>query len=311
VASKPRTLAGQDRAGLASRAHATGRQAGESAPGVPTPHNGTHMSPPGSVSPRPLPVPIALAVTLVGVLAMVGSGAVAPRLGLGLRAQIAFGTLLLAVPAAGALLLRPSAWPATAGRRLTERAVALSGLLGGALWVASVGLMELQSTVWPPDPAYLELFRGIHRALAPSGPLDAVVSVLVIAALPGLCEELVVRGVLLPSLARSIPGAWAVVVSATLFAAMHLDAYRFAFTFVVGLVFGALRLRSGSLWSSVTAHVALNTLTFLVAPLVDDPNQAYTPQPALGLACLVAGATVAWPLLRALGPSVDSPGTAA
>ena len=58
-------------------------------------------------------------------------------------------------------------------------------------------------------------------------------------------------------------------------------------------------------------HVTLNALTFLIAPLVDDPSQAYTPQPALGLACLLAGAAVAWPLLRALRPSVDSPGSAA
>jgi membrane protease YdiL (CAAX protease family) len=269
------------------------------------------MSPPGSDSPRPLPVAIALAVALAGVAAMFGASALAPRFGLGLRAQIAFGTLLLAVPAVGALVLRPSAWPSAAGRRLPERPLALSGLLGGALWVASIGLMELQSVVWPPDPRYLELFRAIHRALAPSGPLDALVSVTVIALLPAVCEELVVRGVLLPSLATVLPGAGAVVVSAALFAAMHGDAYRFAFTFVVGLVFGALRLRTRSLWSTVTAHATLNTLTFLVAPLVDDPSQAYTPQPALGLACLLAGAAVALPLLRALGPSVDSPGTAA
>jgi membrane protease YdiL (CAAX protease family) len=171
--------------------------------------------------------------------------------------------------------------------------------------------MELQSAVWPPDPAYLVLFRSFHRALAPDGPLDALVSVTVIAVLPGVCEELVVRGVLLPSLAAALPATGAVVVSAALFAAMHGDAFRFAFTFVVGLVFGALRLRTGSLWSTVMAHVTLNTLTFLIAPLVDDPGQAYTPQPGLGLACLLAGAAVAWALLRALGPSVDSPGTAA
>ena len=269
------------------------------------------MSPPGSVSSRPLPVAIALGVTLAGVAAMFASGVLAPRLGLGLRAQIAFGTLLLAVPVLGALVLRPSAWSAAAGEPPSERTIALSGLLGGALWVGSIGLMELQSAVWPPDPRYLELFRSIHRALAPNGPLDALVSVAVIAVLPGVCEELVVRGVLLPSLARAIPGAGAVIVSAALFAAMHGDAYRFAFTFAVGLVFGALRLRTGSLWPPVVAHVALNTLTFLIAPLVDDPSQAYTPQPALGLACLVAGTAVAWPLLRALRPSVDSPGSAA
>ena len=269
------------------------------------------MSPPGSFSPRPLPVAIALAVTLAGVAAMFAGGVLAEHLGFGLRAQIALGTVLLATPALGALVLRPPAWQAAAGRRLPGRTLALSGLLGAALWVGSIGLMELQSAVWPPDPKYLEMFRSLHRALAPSGPLDALVSVAVIAVLPGLCEELVVRGLLLPSLAATALGPVAAVVfSAALFAAMHGDSYRFAFTFVVGFVFGALRLRTGSLWPAVVAHVGLNTLTFLIAPLVDDPGQAHTPQPVLGLACLLAGAAVAWPLLRALRPSVDSPASA-
>ena len=50
------------------------------------------------------------------------------------------------------------------------------------------------------------------------------------------------------------------------------------------------------------AHASLNALTFLIAPYVDDPSQAYTPQPVLGLACLVAGCALALPLLRQLAP---------
>jgi membrane protease YdiL (CAAX protease family) len=168
--------------------------------------------------------------------------------------------------------------------------------------------MELQSLVAPPTPEYLDAFRAIHQALAPRGPLDALVSVLVIAALPGFCEELVVRGVLLPSLARVLGGAWvAVAVSAVLFAAIHLDAFRFLFTLSIGLVLGVVRLGTGSLWPSVCAHATLNALTFVVAPLVDDPTKPYTPSPALGAACLLAGAAVTWPLLRALAARVDSP----
>jgi membrane protease YdiL (CAAX protease family) len=255
----------------------------------------------------------AIAVTAAGIAAMVGGGtALALRSGLGLRAQIAIGTLALAFPAVAVLLLQPDLWPAVRGaRRVAGRTIGLSVLLGAALWVGSAGLMEVQSLVAPPTPAYLDAFRAIHKALAPNGPLDALVSVLVIAVLPGVCEELVVRGVFLPSLARSLGGgrgAWvAVLVSALLFAAIHLDAFRFLFTFALGLVFGFLRLRAGSLWPSVCGHASLNALTFVVAPFVDDPSKPYTPSPALGAAFLLAGVAVAWPLLQALGGSVDSP----
>lgn len=262
------------------------------------------MSTPGSESPRPIPAFLALAVTALGIAAMFASGFLAVRLGLdlGLRRQIAVGTVLLALPALAVLVARPPAWRAALGPGVVApRTAALSTLLGAALWVGSIGLMEMQSLLSPPPAEYLEAFRAIHRALAPAGPLDTLVSLAVIAILPGVCEELVVRGVLLPSLVRPLGLLGAVVGSAFLFAAMHADPYRFLFTLTVGLVLGVLRLRTGSLWPPVFAHVTLNALTFAIAPLVDDPAQPYTPQPALGLACLVAGAAVAWPLLRALG----------
>lgn len=238
---------------------------------------------------------------------VLGAGIIAARPGLGLRTQIALGTLLLALPALAALAVRPASWPSVRGRSIPARALGLSLVTGATLWLASAGLMEVQSLVMPPPPEYLDAFRAIHQALVPKGPLDALVSVLVIAVFPGVCEELVVRGVFLPSVARRLGPTLAVAASALLFAAIHLDAYRFLFTLALGLVFGILRVRTGSLWPSVLAHTALNTLTFLVAPLVDDPSQAYTPSPGLGAACLAAGTALSWPMLRALARAVDSP----
>lgn len=267
----------------------------------------------GSGPLRPL---LALVTTALGVALMIGAGVyLAPLLGSAglearniLRTQIALGSLLLAVPTAVALLaLRRASWrPTLALGGLPQRVLGQAVLLGGALWIGSIGLIELQAVAWPPTPEYLEAFRAIHRALAPDGPFDALLSVAVIALLPALTEELVVRGVLLPSLAERIGPIWAVFTSAALFALMH-DPYRYLFTLAVGLVFGLLRLRSGSLWPPIVAHFTLNTLTFLIAPLVDDPSQTeYTPQPLLGTVALLAGIAVVVPLLRSFRPPFDS-----
>ncbi len=263
----------------------------------------------GSDRARPFPLLAALALTALGIVAMVGGATSLARSGLSLRPQIALGTLFLALPSLAALAVAPRRWPAVAGRPATGRMLSLSFLLGAALWVASAGLMEVQSLVAPPSQQYLDAFRALHHALAPRNAADALVSIVVIAVLPGLCEELVVRGVCLPSLAAVLRGGVAgpVVLTALLFAAIHLDPYRFAFTFALGLVFGLVRLATRSLWPSVVAHLTLNTLTFLVAPFVDDPTQAYTPNAGLGALCLLAGSAVAWPLLGALTRSVDSP----
>jgi membrane protease YdiL (CAAX protease family) len=258
---------------------------------------------------------LSLALAVLGVALMFGAAApLAPLLsGAGLesgdvlRAQIALGSVLLLLPTLlGVLAVRGASSRAIlALGSLPQRRLALSVLLGAALWMGSIGLMEMQALLWPPSPEYLEAFRTIHRALAPEGPFDALVSVAVIALLPALSEEVVVRGVLLPSLVRWRGPVFAVVGSSMLFALMH-DPYRYAFTLAVGLVLGVLRLRAGSLWSPIVAHATLNTLTFLIAPLVDDPSQTtYEPQPALGLAFLLAGAAGVVPLVRSFRRSVD------
>lgn len=253
---------------------------------------------------------MALTATLAGVGAMMmGAVALATSTSLGLRGQIAAGSVLLALPAIAILLfLRRDTWRDILGLSSpAPRTIALSALLGGALWVLSIGLMELQSLVLPPPPEYLEAFRAIHRALAPKNAFDALLSLTVIAIAPGVGEEIVTRGILLPSLVRPLGRALAVLGSAFLFAAMHFDIYRFLFTFTIGVVLGALRLRAGSLWPPIVAHISLNALTFFIAPLVDDPTQTtYTPQPALGVASVVVGAALSLPLLKAFR-NVDSP----
>ncbi len=263
------------------------------------------MRPDRSASTRPappLPPLAAIALTLVGVAAMFLASVFLLRQRFPLRAQIGLGTLALAVPALIVLLLSDPARRAAVGAGIARRAAALSVLLGASLWVGSIGLMEVQSLLMPPPPQYLDAFRAIHAALAPANLLDGLLSLVIIAVLPGLFEELVVRGVLLPSLVAWMPETAAVLVSATFFAAMHGDLYRFLFTFTIGFVLGLLRLGTGSLWPSVIAHASLNTLTFVIAPFLDDPSQAYTPQPVLGVACLFAGAVFTLPLLRRLAP---------
>jgi membrane protease YdiL (CAAX protease family) len=283
--------------------------------------NGTPMGQDGSRPEVASPIAV-LAVTfllfLAGVAGMFGAAQRMARLDLGLRAQVAVGTVLFALPVAAALALWPRARRVTLGDLAPgRRTVLLASLLGGALWIASIGLVELQALVRPPRPEELDLFRRLHAALAPHGVLDFLVSLAVIAALPALCEELVMRGALLvallpaaravavpivpPALVPRVAASAAVTLTAAAFALIH-DPVRLLFAFALGLALGALRLRTRSLLPPVVCHATLNTLTFVLAPLVDDPAKPYEPQPFLGLGCLVVGLVLAWPVMRALRP---------
>jgi membrane protease YdiL (CAAX protease family) len=268
---------------------------------------------------RPLPLALGVAVAGAGIAAMSAIALLAaPTLlePLGFRGFLVLCEVALILPAALALLAsRRTSWRPTLGlAKPGEQALLLCAGLGATLWVASLGLLELQYAVWPPAPGYIEGIRRVHEMLRPHGPLDAAYSLLAIALVPALCEETLIRGILLPSLHRRLGGHFGVILaiglSSLAFALMH-DAYRMPFTFAVGLALGALRLRTGSLVPSLLAHASLNTLTFAVAPFLDDPTGPLPdPRPLLGLLLLAAGALASaflWTRLPGLGSFTRPP----
>lgn len=244
---------------------------------------------------------VGLVLAVMGTAAMVAGGRfLGPHLPL--RTTITIASTLLALPALVTLLLQGRPLPRTlALHPASSRMAFLAAAMGASLWVASLGLLELQYAVWPPPPGYLEAFRKLHEALRPANPLDAVLSVLAIAAAPAVFEEILVRGVVLPSFRPALGATGAVLGSALIFGLMHDDPYRLVFTFAVGIVLGVVRLRAGALLPCILVHGTLNTLTFLAAPFVDDPSEPLPdPRPLFGAALLAAGLAVTALLLRRL-----------
>ncbi len=260
----------------------------------------------GSVSKRTrLPVAFAPIVVLAGMAAMYVLGR--PAFVLGLRPALLISEMALALP--GLLAIVAFGIPLVTGlglRPLSSQTALVVAGAAAALWVASLGLFEVQYALWAPPPGYLEAFERLHEMLQPSNAVDALYSVAAIAIAPAVCEELVLRGMVLPSL-LPLGGSAAVVISAALFALIHLDPYRSAFTFALGLALGVLRLRSGSLLAPVLAHALVNTITFVAAPFTDDTSGGLPePRPVLGLALLAVGTAFSLLALRHVRV-VDSP----
>ena len=90
-----------------------------------------------------------------------------------------------------------------------------------------------------------------------------------------LFEELLFRGFLLPSLAASRLGAaGAAALSSLLFAALHLqyDLFDMAGVFLLGALFAAARLASGSTLLTIGLHVLTNVLALVqLAQVVGEP----------------------------------------
>ncbi len=253
---------------------------------------------------------IVLGVIAMGVPVALASAAAQRGHAVGLRPLLMASELMLVVPALLALLLLRRPLLAGLGLRAADRGTILvAACAGAALWAASLGLLEVQSSIWPPSEAFLETFRQLHRALQPRGPLDAAFSVAAIAIFPATCEEVLFRGVVLPALARPLGAAGAVLASALAFGVIHLDAAgdaaaftRIPFAILVGVGLGVLRVRTGSLVPPIVAHAVLNTITFATVAWTGVEPETQPADAILGSALLVGGTVLTVIALRNARP---------
>lgn len=177
------------------------------------------------------------------------------------------GTVVAAPLAVGATLF--VAWHGLARQGLADPRPALRRSLGlarprfaqMALWVAAAFAVLAGYEVLarrldrPPLPDFLVEFH------ASAGWLPGLLFVVVF--LAPLVEEVLFRGFLLPGLAAGRLGAaGAVVVTALLFAVVHTqyDPFDMSAVLTLGLLLGAARWFSGSLWLAYGLHAAINAV---------------------------------------------------
>ena len=89
------------------------------------------------------------------------------------------------------------------------------------------------------------------------------VVILAICVQPAVIEELAFRGVMLAALQHILNVREAVIVSALLFMVIHLAVLSFPHLFVIGLVLGYLRVKTGSIYPCMLAHFVHNLLVVL------------------------------------------------
>jgi membrane protease YdiL (CAAX protease family) len=154
-----------------------------------------------------------------------------------------------------------------------------------------------QETVLPTPESVRAFFEGlfVYR-----GPVDFALLLLTFAVVPALCEELLFRGFLQAGLVRLLGSApKGIAVSSLIFAAFHLDPWRFPGILVLGLFLGLLAHRGG-LVPAILAHALNNVLSISVAVVaetgMDEPGGS-----AGTIGAALAVAIAAWLLRRKEG----------
>ena len=165
--------------------------------------------------------------------------------------RYAFATTIGLYAVVAALLVR------TVRGRVDWRATPLNALAGAALG-GGLAYVLLEGDLAQPGDARVALLVSE----ASFANVAATVLLTVVAA--PLCEELLFRGVLMPSLGDRAGHRLAVWGSALAFAAWHLNAGLMLTYTLFGVLFGALALRRG-LACSTAAHAAFNGMLVLAA----------------------------------------------
>lgn len=78
-----------------------------------------------------------------------------------------------------------------------------------------------------------------------------------------IIEEILFRGFLLSALKKSLGGRYATIVSAAIFAAVHIDVFAFLQIFILGLLLGHLYEKTKTLAASIIVHITHNLLTLI------------------------------------------------
>lgn len=104
--------------------------------------------------------------------------------------------------------------------------------------------------------------------------MPIAVGILLIAVMPAMCEEFALRGVVYGGYRRSCKPFPAIVVSGLLFGLMHMNLNQFMYAFILGVLFAMLNEASGSIWTSILAHLWVNGTNVFSLYMVDSFNES-------------------------------------
>ena len=148
-----------------------------------------------------------------------------------------------------------------AGMRLNAPPL-LPTLSAALLGLLSVYVASLLSAAWAAGLDALGL-RGLGGVPVPGNERELIASVLSLAAVPAVCEELLFRGFVL-SAWESRGTRYAIGVTAVLFALLHGNLYGLPAYLLVGAVAGFLAFALDSVYAAMIYHTVYNTACLVI-----------------------------------------------
>jgi membrane protease YdiL (CAAX protease family) len=230
------------------------------------------LTEPPSLPPPPLtqeivPAPpvsrfgLALIVTVLGFGAFLSIGVVTQLL------SVAFGlwwceiVIFFGLPFVALKLSGREPLKALGLRRPWVAGAVFGFALGVTNFFAAAAPLQYLSQLLTPK-SLLELYDAA-QVFRDKGPLELAVIIGGVTIAAPLCEETFFRGLLQPGINEKLSVPLTIITTGMIFSFFHLDPVGFLARWELGIVFGLLAWRTGSLWPGIFMHLA-NNLTSTV-----------------------------------------------
>lgn len=160
------------------------------------------------------------------------------------------------------------------GKRPSEalwlRRVPAPTLFAGAALAPGLYLIVSLALAVLPE-AWLESYNEASAGLGAGGLLGVLA---VVVAAP-VVEEFIFRGLIMTRLSKAMPGWLAILLSAAVFGLCHGHPVWFCYAFALGVVFGLIDWKAGSIWPSILGHVTFNAIGQLFVLLPEAESEAW------------------------------------
>jgi membrane protease YdiL (CAAX protease family) len=154
------------------------------------------------------------------------------------------------------------------------------GIMFFALFIVGA-LAEIWHQI-PFSPAWQQKFKAAEEMYNKqmqvmarmNGVSDLLISLLIVALLPAVFEEVIFRGALQNLFSRWLKApVWAVVITAIIFSAIHGSYDGFLPRAVLGFILGWMFYRTGNIWLNIAAHFINNAIGILTLYYYSRPGK--------------------------------------
>jgi len=143
-----------------------------------------------------------------------------------------------------------------------------SVVIGTSGFVFTVAITALMSHfVSPPE----DMMKELQKSLTAGSAGEFFVLAVITAVLPGICEEIMFRGAILPVLYKKYGRIASCALCGLLFGLFHLSPFRILPTAIIGFYLSLLRIHTGSIIPSMLCHFTNNFIIIFVSSIGENP----------------------------------------